>query len=91
MDLIRFFRSNGLLPGQPPKQHGKQDGNEPTNIHVPKILLKYQIAGTKTALAAREEELEAALQADKDPKLIENQINELREELRIANEGYEKR
>jgi hypothetical protein len=39
----------------------------------------------------RHTQLKAALQADKDPKLIENQINELREELQIANEGYEKR
>jgi hypothetical protein len=64
--------------------------NQPTNVRVPKILLKYQIDGTKAALAAREEDLTAASQAGKDTKLIKSQIDELRKELEVANERYQK-
>ena len=54
----------------------KEGYDQPTNIPVPKRLLKYHIAGIKAALD--------------DPTLTPSRIDELRDELRVATARYDK-
>src|SRR6185437_10879826 len=65
--------------------------NAPTGVPVPKILLKREVDRLTTELAAREQELAAALASAQDPQPTQSRIEELREELRAATEQYEER
>jgi hypothetical protein len=71
------------------KQLFMEGYNQPTGIPVPTRLLKYQIAGITEALANKQTELDAALRTGADNAPINADIEQLREELRIANERFE--
>ena len=73
------------------KEAYRKGYNAPTHVPVPKRLLKREIDRLTGELAAREQELAAALAAGQNSQPIRGQVEELRETLRTATEQYERR